>query len=170
MNWYSILKKSEEEMQEPATPNVIDIGSGGAYPADELSNFNPHPFTIDGVAVAGMEGFLQSLKFESPEKQTRVQNETSLKSKYLGKRSKWWKRQTLHWLGKEMDREGAEYQSLLDRAFGAMFDQSETFREALRATGDAALTHSIGKDDPTRTVLTEREFCDRLTQLREKLQ
>jgi predicted NAD-dependent protein-ADP-ribosyltransferase YbiA (DUF1768 family) len=43
----------------------MDIGSGNGYPGASLSNFAPHPFTIDGVECASMEGFLQSLKFES---------------------------------------------------------------------------------------------------------
>lgn len=37
---------------------------------------------------------------------------------------------------------------------------------ALLATKDATLTHSIGKNKITDTVLTTREFCSRLTLLR----
>ena len=50
----------------------MDIGSGTAYPSCALSNFAPHPFIIDGVECASMEGFLQSLKFKSPEMQRHV--------------------------------------------------------------------------------------------------
>lgn len=45
--------------------NVMDIKSGCGYPASALSNFAPHPFVLDGVYCASMEGFLQSLKFNS---------------------------------------------------------------------------------------------------------
>lgn len=38
---------------------------------------------------------------------------------------------------------------------------------ALRASGNSVLTHSIGKTDPRKTVLTAKEFCSRLTELRE---
>lgn len=47
----------------------MDIGSGSGFPAGSLSNFAPHGFTIDGVECASMEGFLQSLKFSSPDMQ-----------------------------------------------------------------------------------------------------
>ena len=50
----------------------MDIGSGTGYPSANLSNFHPHAFTIDGIACASMEGFLQSLKFESPDMQAQV--------------------------------------------------------------------------------------------------
>lgn len=51
---------------------VMDIGSGKGYPSSALSNFAPHPFVIDGIECNSMEGFLQSLKFESPEMQKEV--------------------------------------------------------------------------------------------------
>jgi len=42
-----------------------------------------------------------------------------------------------------------------------MTKQSKSFQRALLASGDANLTHSIGKADSKKTVLTEREFCSR---------
>ena len=68
--------------------------------------------------------------------------------------------------GVAMKRSGPEYQAFLDRAFAAMFDQSESFRKALMATGQAVITHSLGKNKAADTVLTEREFCSRLMKLR----
>ena len=50
----------------------MDIGSGNGFPCDALSNFAPHPFVIDGVECASMEGFLQSLKFSNPDIQKEV--------------------------------------------------------------------------------------------------
>ena len=50
----------------------MDIGSGKGYPASALSNFAPHPFVLDGVPIASMEGFLQGLKFSNPEMQKYV--------------------------------------------------------------------------------------------------
>lgn len=38
----------------------MDIKSGCGYPASSLSNFSPHPFELDGVQIASMEGFLQT--------------------------------------------------------------------------------------------------------------
>ena len=46
----------------------MDIGSGTGYPSANLSNFSPHMFIVDGIKCNSMEGFLQSLKFQDPEK------------------------------------------------------------------------------------------------------
>jgi hypothetical protein len=37
----------------------MDVGSGSKYPAEALSNFSPHPFSIDDIECNSMEGFLQ---------------------------------------------------------------------------------------------------------------
>jgi hypothetical protein len=115
-----------------------------------------------------MEGFLQSLKFANPEMQKEVCKLVGKAAKFKGKKKKWWRTQTLFWQGQEFARESAEYQLLLDRAFIAL-SENTSFQKALLATGNAVLTHSIGKTNPTETVLTRSEFCSRLTMIREKL-
>jgi predicted NAD-dependent protein-ADP-ribosyltransferase YbiA (DUF1768 family) len=146
----------------------VDIGSGKGYPSSALSNFAPHPFTIDGVECNSMEGFLQSLKFKNPDMQREVCKLVGKKAKFKGKKKKWWRTQTLWWMGKELDRHGKEYQDLLDRAFSELA-QNNKFKKALLATGDAVLKHSIGKSDASKTILTRSEFCKRLTWLRDWL-
>ena len=146
----------------------MDIGSGTGFPSATLSNFAPHPFIIDGVQCNSMEGFLQSLKFSSPEMQIEVCKLVGKAAKFKGKKKKWWRTQTLFWQGKEISRHSEEYQQLLDRAFKALA-QNTSFQKALLATGDAVLTHSIGKTNPSETVLTRSEFCSRLTQIRKEL-
>ena len=89
-------------------------------------------------------------------------------AKFKGKKKKWWRTQTLWWQGVEIARSSQEYQDLLDRAFNALA-QNNGFRTALLATGNAVLTHSIGKNKITETVLTRQEFCSRLTKIREGL-
>lgn len=86
-------------------------------------------------------------------------------AKFKGKDKKWWKEQKLYWQGKEFARESEEYQLLLNRAYNAIY-QNAGFRSALEASKPAILTHSIGKNDETRTVLTQTEFCGRLMKLR----
>lgn len=147
----------------------MDIGSGKKYPASALSNFAPHPFVLDGVKIASMEGFLQSLKFKEIPMQEYICSLVGAKAKYAGKKRKWWKTQKLYWRGVEIDRHSPEYQTLLDRAYQAMFDQSESFRKALAAAGNAVFTHSIGKTDPSKTILTVSEFCGRLMRLKKLL-
>ena len=48
-----------------------------------------------------------------------------------------------------------------------MFDQSERFRAALMATRGMKLFHSRGMSNPYKTILTEQEFCQILTDLRD---
>lgn len=145
----------------------MDIGSGNGYPSSSLSNFAGHRFIIDGVTCNSMEGFLQSLKFESPDMQEYVCSLIGKMAKFKGKPKKWYTKQELYWRGKVIDRHSEEYQKLLDKAFKAMYDQSESFRKALKASEGANLSHSMGKSDPKKTVLTNTEFLSRLRRLRE---
>ena len=145
----------------------MDIGSGSGYPSASLSNFAPHPIVIDGVQCASMEGFLQSLKFESVDMQEYVCTLVGKAAKKKGRKKNWQQSQTLYWKGVPMKRDSEDYQKLLDRAYEAL-NENTGFRKALEATGNATLTHSIGKNKISETVLTTREFCSRLTKLREK--
>lgn len=144
----------------------MDIGSGNGYPCAALSNFAPHPFIIDGVECNSMEGFLQSLKFESVDMQKYVCTLVGKAAKFKGKNKKWWKTQTLYWLGHPIARQSDEYQKLLDKAYNAL-NENTGFRKALEATNGCVLTHSMGKTDKTKTVLTQSEFCSRLIKLRD---
>ena len=145
----------------------MDIGAGNSYPACSLSNFSAHPFVLDGVECASMEGFLQSLKFKSADMQKEVCKLVGRKAKFRGKSKNWRRTQTLYWQGQEIDRHSPEYQTLLDRAYDAL-GQNKSFRCALEASGDATLEHSIGKNKPNLTVLTVSEFTKRLYRLRER--
>ena len=86
-------------------------------------------------------------------------------AKYKGKDKKWWQTQTLYWQDKEYKRDSKEYQLLLNRAYNALY-QNEGFKKALEASKPSILTHSIGKNDESKTVLTQSEFCGRLMKLR----
>lgn len=143
----------------------MDIKSGKGYPSSSLSNFAPHPFIIDGVLCNSMEGFLQSLKFKDIEMQKYVCTLIGKQAKLKGSSKKWYKTQTLYWNGKEYKRDSKEYQDLLDRAYMELY-KNDGFRDALISTKNATLTHSIGKNKINETILTEKEFCSRLTKLR----
>lgn len=147
----------------------MDIGSGTGYPSAALSNFAPHGFEIDGIQCASMEGFLQSLKFSSPEMQIEVCKLVGKAAKFKGKKKKWYRTQTLYWQGVEIKRDSEDYQQLLDRAFNAL-GTNESFKKALLATGNATLTHSMGKKKINETVLTVQEFTSRLYRLRSEFQ
>jgi len=146
----------------------MDIGSGKTYPANALSNFTPHPFVFDGVECNSMEGFLQSLKFKNPEMQKYVCTLVGKQAKFKGKKKNWYVTQTLWWKGEEIDRHSSKYQRLLMGAYTELAN-NPGFRKALLATGKSSLTHSIGKNDPHRTILTTQEFCGILVLLRDKI-
>ena len=143
----------------------MDIGSGRGWPSSALSNFAPHKFTIDGIECNSMEGFLQSLKFKNPDMQEYVCGLVGIKAKNKGRKKNLRIAQTLWWRGKEIKRESDEYQELLDRAYEALADNTG-FRAALLKTGNANLTHNIGKSKEQDTILTWQEFCSRLMILR----
>lgn len=148
----------------------MDIGSKCPYPSSALSNFALHFFVFDGVWCASMEGFLQALKYEDQATQHEVCMLVGIKAKKRGteRNDAWQSQQTLWWNGVPYDRHGSEYQELLDRAYDALAENVE-FQRALRATGDAVLTHTIGWHNARETVLTEQEFCSRLERLRDQL-
>lgn len=148
----------------------MDIGSKTGFPSSNLSNFTPHPFVLDGIKCNSMEGFLQSLKFENTSIQIEVCKLVGLKAKRRGsKRNKRWKQtQKLWWQGNEINRDSEQYQQLLNRAFEAISENTK-FTNALLATGNATLTHSIGKRKKQDTVLTAQEFCSRLMKIRKSM-
>lgn len=106
-------------------------------------------------------------KFQSVEMQEHVCTLVGKAAKFKGKHKNWYVTQTLYWQGRPIKRESKDYQDLLDRAYQAMHTQSESFRKALKASGDGKLTHSMGKRNTSETVLTISEFCGRLMKLRD---
>lgn len=146
----------------------MDIASGSRYPASSLSNFAPHEFEIDNIKCASMEGFLQSLKFQNPEMQKYVCSLVGKAAKFKGKNKKWQKTGNLYWQGEVIKRDSERYQELLDKAYNALA-KNQSFKKALLATGNATLTHSIGKTKISETILTKTEFVSRLTKIRAEL-
>lgn len=148
---------------------VVDINGYLPGPAGALSNFTPNAFVFRSRAIPSMEGLLQSLKCPDPARQVEIQQLLRLRAKQAGDEHDWRATQTLWWDGRPIDRHGPDYQALLDEAFDALAAQNADWREALLATGEAPLVHTIGSDDPRRTVLTEHELCSRLEAIRRRL-
>lgn len=144
------------------------ISSRLPYPSGALSNFSPHFFVVGGIKCASMEGFLQSLKFKNPNEQIHVCSLVGIDAKLKGKDKKWWKTQKLYWQGIEYFRDSDEYQDLLDMAFNSLA-QNKNFKRALLDTGNNILFHPMGSKRTSQTVLTEREFCSRLMDIRKRL-
>jgi len=147
----------------------MNIKSGAGYPASALSNFAPHPFIFRGLQVNSMEGFLQGLKFKNPDMQKHVFTLVGKAAKSKGRGKNWHRDQTLYFQGEPIDRHSKDYQDLLDEAYHEMFNSNESAQNALLSTHNAVLTHTIGKKNPSETVLTRSEFCGRLMKIRKKL-
>ena len=147
----------------------MDIKSKCSYPASALSNLSPHQFTLDGVVCNSMEGFLQALKFKDLNMQIEICKLVGMNAKSRGAKKQWKKTQTLYWQGISYKRDSKEYQELLDRAYEQL-SKNASFQRALLATNNATLTHSVGKIKQSDTVLTKKEFCSRLTSLRNQIQ
>lgn len=146
----------------------MNIKSGERYPACALSNFAPHRFVVDGVECYSMEGFLQSLKFKNPEMQKEVCKMVGAKAKQFGANKRWYEKQILYWKGTPISRHSKYYQDLLDKAYEALAENTK-FKRALLATGNAKLTHNIGKANANETILTKKEFISRLVKIRKRL-
>jgi hypothetical protein len=146
--------------------NTLDIRSNGMYPSGVLSNLCSNAFRLDGVLCNSMEGFLQSLKHQDPNKQRQI---CQLKGGNARKRSvnSWQTDQIVWWREQAIDRQGNDYQRLLHRAYQALFDPNERFRAALMATRGITLTHTSGETDPFKTILTASELCSILTEIRD---
>lgn len=145
---------------------AIDIHSKGRWPSCALSNFYPHQFEFEGVQCGSMEGFLQSLKSTDPERQIEICRLSRKEAKQSGNGG-WKLSQDLYWDGKVYNRHGYEFLGLIKRAYEALYGQSPLFRDALKATGNKRLYHSIGNPNPHDTILTELEFCTILTAIRD---
>ena len=153
------------DMYNPET-NTLDIRSNGLYPSNVLSNLCSNSFRFDGVVCGSMEGFLQSLKRQDPNKQRQI---CSMKGGNARKMSvtSWQTDQIVWWKGKAIDRQGQAYHDLIHRAYKAMFEQNERFRAALMQTSGTILAHSTGENNPYKTILTPAELCGILTELRD---
>ena len=145
---------------------AIDIWSKSEYPADVLSNLCSNGFRFDGMVCGSMEGFLQSLKQKDKDKQRQI---CSMKGKNAKKMTStgWQTDQVVWWRGTAIDRQSEEYVQLVRRAYQAMFDQNERFRTALMSTRGMTLFHSRGESNPYKTILTENELCQILTNMRD---
>lgn len=166
-NYFATSRNGHElkDMYNPET-NTLDIRSNGMYPSNVLSNLCSNGFRFDGVVCSSMEGFLQSLKQHDLDKQRQI---CSMKGGNARKKSvtSWQTDQIVWWKGQAINRQSEEYQLLIRKAYKAMFDQSERFRTALMSTRGVILVHTTGEESSYKTILTPKELCGILTEMRD---
>lgn len=135
-------------------------------PRKVLSNLCSNGFRFDGMVCGSMEGFLQSLKQKDKDKQRQI---CSMKGRNAKKMTStgWQTDQIIWWKGNPIDRQSQDFYNFISAAYLSMFQQNERFRTALMSTRGMVLYHSHGERNPFKTILTEREFCQILTELRD---
>ena len=143
--------------------SVVSMSPAHLTPSITAQRLNDLVTYPDRVLSDGAVGYWRLGDTEAQAEIRALAGEAAQKA---GRRYDWTRDGLLWWRGEPLDRLSDAYQELLDRAYAALADQSEPFRRALLATGEAQLTHSIGQSDPCETILTAEEFCTRLTQLR----
>jgi predicted NAD-dependent protein-ADP-ribosyltransferase YbiA (DUF1768 family) len=163
------MGEAERVCYTPLMTEPLDIKSFEPGPSGILGNFAPHPFVLDNIHFACMEAFLQSLKIKDPQQRQLVYSMNGHDAKAAGTQHHWQDEGKLYFKDQIIDRFGPDYQALLDRAYTALAAQNQIYRETLISTGTRPLIHTVGKDDPRETVLTEKELCDRLMQMRAAL-
>lgn len=150
--------------------NILSTAEGvGAL----LSNFAHTPFILDGVSCASVEGFIQGLKCEDPEKQRRICAQYGFQAKRAGTRKRNQKvrrLQTVWWQGESISFRSEAYYALIQRALHAKFAEHGPSRAALLSTGSAELVHETGKPEKPSTSLPVQYFVGMLLEIRRELQ
>lgn len=146
----------------------IDINSQGQYPANVLSNLHCKPFMMDDEWFGSIEGLLQGCRIKHVIDQRQAFRLHGIAAKRIGAKYPIGKNQIMYYRGVKFNRHSEFYSKLLHRAFEKCFAQNDTFKDALAECKDFELIHSIGKTDPTDTILTNDEFIGILNMLREK--
>ena len=145
---------------------VIDIYSGSwDWIERELSNFTEHPFTFDGIYYRTIEAFLQSLKYETPQEINHLRGHEVYKVCHSN--NSWKKDLTMWYKGKPIHRLSDAYNNLIYNAYLSMAEQNKPFLEALSHSKPYILAHTMGCKDKHHTILTEKEFCDILNEIRD---
>lgn len=170
LKFFLFLQFLSNADEEDLKTIAVDINSKSEFPINMLSNFASNSFTLDGVNIASMEGFLQSLKYKDTDDQRRICALTGNEAKKAGRHHNFWKiTQVLYWNGKKINRYSSNYTNLITKAYDAMAESNPEFVKILLWTGHKVLVHSLGKRYKWQTVLTEDEFTEeQLVRLRSK--
>ncbi len=149
---------------------MINIDSRSANPkASCPSNLTPRSFIFDGIECASPEGVLQAFKFSNIEVQRQVCLIDGRAAKSAGSSPdalQWKRAGVLTWQGVNYPRLSRAYQNLLTHLYDAVYEQDESFRNAIAELEFEDICHTTGEADPTETVLTEAEFIHQINRLR----
>lgn len=134
-----------------------------------LSNLFPMSFWFRGKKVASLEGVLQGIKYKDKKTQNLVLKYSGMDAHHTrgcNEIDYWANDGIVYWQGKPINRHGEEYQLFIDELYFSVI-KNPLYRRALLSSGDKYLLHHVGKNYPSETVLTRREFELRLNSLRD---
>jgi hypothetical protein len=154
------------------TDDFVDISYESTNSiAASLSNLFPYNFDFRGYKVKSVEGVLQALKHKDIKEQQLIFNYAGKDAYHVRASSfndDWREMGYLYFDGKQIDRFDIPYQNLLNELYLAV-GSNPLFASTLKHTGKRELLHSIGILNPTETILTPREYIERLKIIREAL-
>lgn len=122
-------------------------------------------------SIASVEGFLQGLKISDPRMQEVAFQKSGKESKSAAKGLEVDPAGDIFFLGKRLQRCSMAHKALIEYSIWVKLFCDATSREALLWTGDAEITHNLGKFDakPGKTTLPKQVFVRILTEIREEL-
>lgn len=137
------LGPREEICREP-----INVTSRHPDPQVQLiGNLAATPFTLNGENYASVEGFWQSLKFDTASDRRRVAALSGSEAKRAGFAAEYGA--TVTYQGEAVPVGTWAHWQLMGKACGAKFEQDFEARSALLATGSRPLVHKVRKDSRT---------------------
>jgi predicted NAD-dependent protein-ADP-ribosyltransferase YbiA (DUF1768 family) len=111
-----------------------------------IANFAPTPFVLDGKTYACVEAFWQSLRFDDADRDAIARLDGASAKRISSTRPYG---SHVDYLGQRYAVGTNEHWALMQRACRAKFEQNETARAALLATGDRPLIHRVRVDSTT---------------------
>jgi len=166
--WNGELVEDEEKKYSEGE-NFINAGYNFKMSlARNLSNLYPMEFRFRGKKVKSIEGVLQGIKYKDKKVQNLVLNYAGLDAYHTRGANTadfWGGEGILYRQGKPMKRDSEDYQLFLDELYLSV-SKNPLYKRCLLATGDKYLLHHIGNTNIKETVLTRREYEERLNALR----
>ena len=146
-------------------PLSFQIKAGAEAMAGRLSNFTERDFTFDQIRCKSIESVLQSFRFLDMMDQAGICGMDAKEARQAESDKDWKETGILYWMEKSYQRQGVEYQALLDRLFQSVYEQDDSFRVDTILCHNADLRVKRWSRNPLATLLTQGEFLDRLKAL-----
>ena len=163
------LRENKDAEWVGMTDDIVNVGYiiHGAE-SKVLSNLFPYKFYFKGNKLACAESVFQAFKFKDKKLQKYVFEYEALNANRVKGCSNYdWKvTKKLYFLGKEIDRNSAEYEDFIDELYVSML-QNPLFVQALKNVGDKYIMHAMGETDKSKTTFTRFEFEKQLNTLKD---